>query len=41
MLKKIIITILIIISLIGNFYLYSSNIKLQENNDKLISKNTY
>lgn len=41
MFKKFIITILMIISLLGNFYLYSSNIKLKENNSKFQNKITY
>ena len=41
MFKKFIITILMIISLLGNFYLYSSNIKLKENNNKFQNKITY
>ena len=41
MLKKINITICLIISLLGNFYLYSSNIKLQKNNNNFQDKITY
>ena len=41
MFKKIIITICLIISLLGNFYLYSSNIKLQKNNNNFQDKITY
>ena len=41
MFKKFIITILMIISLLGNFYLYSSNIKLKKNNNEFQNKITY
>ena len=41
MFKKFIIIILLVISIIGNFYLYSSNIKLKEKNNKFEDKITY
>lgn len=41
MFKKIIIILCLIISLLGNFYLYSSNIKLQKNNNNFQDKITY
>ena len=41
MIKKFIITILLVVSIIGNFYLYSSNIKLKEKNNKFEDQITY
>ena len=41
MFKKFIIIILVVVSLLENCYLYSSNVKLKENNDKYQDKVSY